>query len=1063
MPDLRDELQSTLSGTYTIERELGGGGMSRVFVAHEQALGRKVVVKVLPPETSAGVNVDRFRREIQLAAKLQHAHIVPVLSAGDIESLPYYTMPFVDGESLRARLAKDGALPMTMAIGILRDVAKALAYAHERGVVHRDIKPDNILLAGGSAVVADFGIAKAIAAAQDSPNATAGLTAVGTSIGTPAYMAPEQAAADPATDHRADIYSFGCVAYELLAGRPPFVAPTPQRLLAAHMAEQPQAIRELRADTPTALADLVMRCLEKEVGARPQRATDLIDVLETATTSGAAHDAMPALLLGGPAMLRKALALYAGAFVFVALVAKAAIVGIGLPDWVFPGALIVMALGLPGILFTGYVQRVARQAITRTPTLTPGGSTPSQSTIANIAVKASPHLSWRRVAFGGVLAVGGFVVLVGAYMVLRAFGIGPAGSLLGAGTFKNRDRLVVADFRVRGADSSLAGVVGEAIRSALSQSSVVSALAPAQIQASLTRMQRPLNTRLDLALAREVAQREGAKAVVDGEVTPLGAGFVVSLRLIGADSAQELASFRETADSPKELLATIDKLTRALRGKIGESLRAINANPPLDQVTTTSLQALQLYTAGSAANSLGDYTEAAKLLRQAVSIDTTFAMAYRKLSVAMSNGRMNPDSMDAMLEAAYRHRDRLTDLERQFTIGTYWDSERHYDRAKSIEAYETLVQRYPNEYGAWLNLGNLYRDRRDFVRADSAHRRSEALNRLNNFALFNPVGTRLQMGDISGARERLAHARQVLPNNPRAIEMEARILYAERKYDSSYAKFGELRQTRSDLFRGLAFGNQSLLDAMLGRLATMRRSLTDFRATEAARGRPAPPLEGAMISARIDSWYLNEPAKALKTIDSALARTPLASLTERDRPYLPLIELYATLGRPDRARAILAQLDEADARDTTKKRIRVPERHEALAWIALVEKRPLDAVSEFRKSDSLPDGPASACVGCIQAFVARAFDAASLPDSALAAYAAYVDAPSAFQMMFINDFNLGPALKRLGELYEAKGDRAKAAAYYQRFIELWKGADPELQPHVAEVRRRLIRLRDTER
>src|SRR5262245_9382214 len=238
--DLRDQLQATLSGSFTIERELGGGGMSRVFVAHEEALGRQVVVKVLPPETSAGVNVDRFRREIQLAAKLQHAHIVPVLSAGDIESLPYYTMPFVDGESLRARLSADGAIPMTTAIGILRDVAKALAYAHERGVGHRDIKPDNILRAGGSAVVADFGIAKAIAAAQDSPNNTAGLTAVGTSIGTPAYMAPEQAAADPATDHRADIYSFGCVAYELLTGRPPFVAPSLQRLITAHMAEKPQ-------------------------------------------------------------------------------------------------------------------------------------------------------------------------------------------------------------------------------------------------------------------------------------------------------------------------------------------------------------------------------------------------------------------------------------------------------------------------------------------------------------------------------------------------------------------------------------------------------------------------------------------------------------------------------------------------------------------------------------------------------------------------------------------------------------------------------------------------------
>jgi serine/threonine protein kinase len=234
MTDLRDQLQGTLGSAYSLERELGGGGMSRVFLAEEAALGRKVVVKVLPPELTAGVNVDRFRREIQVSAKLQHPHIVPVLSTGVTGDVPYYTMPFVEGESLRARLAKSGALPVPEAVSVLRDVAKALAYAHERGVVHRDIKPDNILLTSGSATVADFGIAKAISAARsDVPNST--LTQVGTSIGTPTYMAPEQAAGDPDTDHRADLYAYGCMAYEMLAGRPPFTASSPHKLMAAHI------------------------------------------------------------------------------------------------------------------------------------------------------------------------------------------------------------------------------------------------------------------------------------------------------------------------------------------------------------------------------------------------------------------------------------------------------------------------------------------------------------------------------------------------------------------------------------------------------------------------------------------------------------------------------------------------------------------------------------------------------------------------------------------------------------------------------------------------------------
>ncbi|MDP9177660.1 MAG: serine/threonine protein kinase, partial [Gemmatimonadota bacterium] len=236
---LRDQLQSTLGNAYQIERELGGGGMSRVFVATETAFGRRVVIKLLPPELTEGMSVERFKREIALAARLQHPHIVPVHAAGETGGLPYFTMPFVDGDSLRARLLTGGPLGVTEAIGVMRDVAKALAYAHDHGVVHRDIKPDNVLLTGGSAVVTDFGVAKALSASKTSaPGGT--LTQVGTSLGTPAYMAPEQAAADPDSDHRADIYAFGVMAYEMLAGHPPFHGRTPQKLLAAQMGERPE-------------------------------------------------------------------------------------------------------------------------------------------------------------------------------------------------------------------------------------------------------------------------------------------------------------------------------------------------------------------------------------------------------------------------------------------------------------------------------------------------------------------------------------------------------------------------------------------------------------------------------------------------------------------------------------------------------------------------------------------------------------------------------------------------------------------------------------------------------
>src|SRR6185503_16565218 len=281
--DLRAQLDALPGTPYEIQRELGGGGMSRVFLATERALAREVVIKVLSPALAHRISVERFGREVRVAARLQHANIVPVFTNGEVNGLPYYVMQYVRGESVRERL-RAGSFRTAEALSMLRDVAKALACAHREGFVHRDIKPDNIMLSGGSASVLDFGIVKAISFAE-APSAASGeeantVTGVGISLGTPAYMAPEQILGDR-VGASADIYAFGVVAYETLANVHPFAGKsTIHAMYAAHLSEMPRPLDEVRPGLPKWLTTLVMRCLAKAPEQRPENGTALLAALE---------------------------------------------------------------------------------------------------------------------------------------------------------------------------------------------------------------------------------------------------------------------------------------------------------------------------------------------------------------------------------------------------------------------------------------------------------------------------------------------------------------------------------------------------------------------------------------------------------------------------------------------------------------------------------------------------------------------------------------------------------------------------------------------------------------
>lgn len=280
MQSLLEKLTSVLADKYIVVREIGSGGMATVYLAKDNRHHRKVAVKVFRPDLAISLGPERFLREIDIAAQLQHPNILPLLDSGSADGLLYYVMPYVEGESLHDRLSREGELPVREAVRILSEVVDALSLAHRRGVVHRDIKPGNVLLSDRHALVADFGVAKAVSEATGQQE----LTTAGVALGTPTYMAPEQAAADPHIDHRADIYAVGVLAYELLTGRPPFAGASSQAMLMAHLTQMPVPPSRKRPGISPVLDQAVMRCLAKNPADRWQSATELLSALETLTT-----------------------------------------------------------------------------------------------------------------------------------------------------------------------------------------------------------------------------------------------------------------------------------------------------------------------------------------------------------------------------------------------------------------------------------------------------------------------------------------------------------------------------------------------------------------------------------------------------------------------------------------------------------------------------------------------------------------------------------------------------------------------------------------------------------
>ncbi|MGH7553257.1 MAG: tetratricopeptide repeat protein, partial [Longimicrobiales bacterium] len=472
--------------------------------------------------------------------------------------------------------------------------------------------------------------------------------------------------------------------------------------------------------------------------------------------------------------------------------------GLGMPDWVPPFAIVLFIIGLPVVIATAFVQEGVGVGRAKESTVRPEPGAPATTKVATTRETSAPAessaserlhhriLTWRNAIIGGVLAFALLGVSVAAYFVMRVAGIGPAASLAAQGVFDDRERIVLADFANATSDSLLSDVVTKALRIDLLQSSAIAPVEPADIAAVLRRMQRTGTDPLTAEVALEVAQREGIKAVLEGEVGALGSGYVVTATLRAAEGARSLAGFRVTAKGADELIAAVDKLSQQIREKSGESLRSIRAEEPLEQVTTHSLAALRKMTEGLAAFDEGNETRAIALTEEALALDTAFAMAWRQLGVLLFNTRMDRARQLDALSKAYRFRERLTEHERYLATAMYY-TEVTIDRDQVMQAYQNVLRLSPDDRIALNNLANLYDELEQFSESEAMLRRAVGGPGRSSTASYNLVRILFLQSKFDEARTAVREFETTYPRDASALESRAFLeLFAE-NYDAAEA------------------------------------------------------------------------------------------------------------------------------------------------------------------------------------------------------------------------------------------------------------------------------------
>jgi tRNA A-37 threonylcarbamoyl transferase component Bud32/tetratricopeptide (TPR) repeat protein/TolB-like protein len=975
----QEHLELALGDEYRVERELGGGGMSRVFLATEVALGRQVVIKVLTPELAAGVNRDRFRREVQLAAGLQHPMIVPLLSAGEAEGLLWYTMPFVEGQALRERI-QQGVLSWREALPILVDVARALGAAHRKGIVHRDIKPGNILLHEQHAVVADFGVAKALtASASDST----GLTTSGLAVGTPAYMSPEQAAGDATIDGRADIYALGCVAYEMLSGKPPFTDPSAARMLVAQVSQAPVPLNEV-APIRAGMADVVMRCLEKDPEHRWPTADALADALEQQRYTSEATPLPP--------------------------------------------------------------EPAARRGTT--------GRFPTVSETIPAGGRRKP------IMLGGAAVA----IALGVAVALSSGKSGPKDAV----AFVAPQTIIVADVENRTADSTLGDLLSEALRTELRQSRIVTVMTPAATASALTRMQRVEVARVPAALAREIAQREGVPLVIEGRLQKVGNTFLVRAALVSPSDGAERSAVQETAASEDALIAAIGRLARRTREQLGESAVVLTALPPMEQVTTTSLEALRKYTEAMRVGSGIAGAERTKrevaLLEEAVALDSTFAMAWRRLGVRLyRNGNASAatqERAEAATTRAFELRARLSPVERALTEASYFSTSKRQDPQKARDAYLSVLAEQPSNDIALNNLASVYQGEGNYEKVREYGSRYIAVDSSNYsswlWAIWGAYGT----GRTDEARKirELKRRRFTSSGEIREMDIEDLLwLSVERDYAGVERKARALWSAVTEEDEIGAVGQHWVASLQIrGKLDEALRVNDDLNGRMRALGDTAFirrwTADGVRERYFARAFLTGDTVGSQRAIAQYIVESRIDTWKMRDRTNVNLALDYVVIGDAKRARerlnAFVRSLGSTreDAAGTfTLEDAKFRAALEAPVFLA--ESRPAEALRVLRPiMSALPAFPQETML-----WIGRAYLAAGQPDSARVWLARITDTTDPRRAWTEARLRM-PALRTLCDIASTKDETQR---WCGGIVDAWKNGDPLVQPIVARARARM--------